>query len=140
MVRLNYFIFIFILITIVYVVKGNADVTCKGGETYAYGDIRSSGTCGTNNKITTEEECKAAQEYNSKNNVDNNKGFGRRMSWTNYPPGCIMMEGSKYYWNDYHQSSRHCSNGPKCICKTKTCIKCPIKMVLIQNVYHVKRH
>ena len=54
---------------------------CKAGEHRPPTDIRTSGyasQCSGVSKITTEAECKLAAEYNSKNNIDKNVGFGSR--------------------------------------------------------------
>eukprot|EP00942_MAST-04A_sp_MAST-4A-sp1_P010806 g10806.t1 len=105
------------------------DVTCKPG--YGIGTFSSgsaSQVCGIS-KITTEAECKLAAEYNRKNNIDKNIGYGGRESYSSSPPGCYYWSGSmaiRYKWNDYPTSTTQCSNRDKCICKTKTCIKCPI--------------
>ena len=82
-----------ICLLLIFVVRGEEDVTCKAGEGAGY-DIRTSGSqCSGLSKITTWEECELAAEYNSKNNIDKNEGFGGRRSWSDKPPGCI-------YWND----------------------------------------
>jgi hypothetical protein len=84
------------------------------------GAIFSSGTasqCSGNTKITTEAECKAAAEYNSKNNIDQNKGYGGRGSWSSDPPGCeLTASNNKYWFNDYPTSTTKCSDKFKCIC------------------------
>ena len=50
-------------------------------------------------EITTEEECKAAAEYNSKNKVDNNEGYGIQWSGSTVPRGCVYSNGeNKYYF------------------------------------------
>jgi hypothetical protein len=77
--------------------------------------------------ITTEAECKAAAEFNSKNNIDKNVGYEGRPSWSIYPPGCVYHSGNnKYYWNDNTKSTATCSDNHKCICKSKACNNCPI--------------
>ena len=65
----------------------------------------------------------------SKNNIDGNVGYGGRESRTTYyPPGCFYHSGyNKYYWNPNTKSTKQCSNSRKCICKPKTCSKCPSK-------------
>ncbi len=116
-----------------YIISVSAKVllTCKPGEGVAYGKIFTSGlasqVCGLS-KITTEAECKAAAEHNSKNNIDKNVGYAGRRSWSSVPPGCYYDIGyiNKYYWNDNTNSTIQCSNGNKCMCKTKTCTECPI--------------
>eukprot|EP00942_MAST-04A_sp_MAST-4A-sp1_P001339 g1339.t1 len=113
---------------VLYVVNGK-DLTCKAGEGVPSGKIFTSGDasqCSGLSKITTWQECKLAAEYNRKNNIDKNVGFGGRLSWSDAPPGCYYRSGYKYIWNDYTKSTKQCSNHYKCICKTKTCIKCPI--------------
>ncbi len=116
------------------------DLTCKAGEGVAYGKIFTSGLasqCSGVSKITTEAECKLAAEYNRKNNIDKNVRYGGRVSgWikgaianTILPPGCfyyISNWDNEYRWNDNTKSTKQCSNDRPCICKTKTCIKCPI--------------
>ena len=119
-----------ICLLLISVVRGEEDLTCKAGEGVAYGKIFTSGPasqCSGISKITTEAECKLAAEYNSKNNIDTNEGFGGRLSYLYNPPGCLYLSGTnKYYWNDNTKSTTKCSNYRKCICKTKTCTKCPI--------------
>jgi hypothetical protein len=108
------------------VVNGK-DLTCKAGEGVPSGKIFTSGLasqCSGINKITTEAECKLAAEYNSKNNIDNNKGYGGTKSWYHNAPGCLDNSGGNYYWNDKTTSTEQCSYGMKCICKPKTCTKC----------------
>ena len=79
------------------VVNGK-DLTCEAGYGVPSGKIFTSGSasqCSGLSKITTEAECKLAAEYNSKNNIDKNGGFGGRFSaWA--PPGCYYY-GYKYY-------------------------------------------
>ena len=129
-------VILFLVLQCVFIsaVKGH-DVACKVGESLLPNpnNIFTSGLasqCSGISKITTEAECKLAAEYNRKNNIDKNIGFGggdSSMSWN--PPGCIYESGNnKYWWNDYTKSTTKCSNGIKCICKkkTKTCAKCPI--------------
>ncbi len=103
------------------------DVTCEPGYAIQPTDIRTSGSqCSGLSKITTWQECKLAAEYNRKNNIDKNLGFGGRLSSSSHPPGCIYWSGTnRYYLNDYTKSTYKCSNIYKCICKTKTCNKCP---------------
>ena len=48
-------------------------------------DIRTSGPasqCSGISKITTEAECKLAAEYNRKNNIDENRGYRGRGSYS----------------------------------------------------------
>ncbi len=102
---------------------------CEAGTGYIHNEdkihVRDSDTC--DHQITTEAECKLAAEYNRKNNIDKNIGYGRRDSWSNYPPGCFYyISGNKYYWNGNTTSTKQCSNDFKCICRRKTCLKCPI--------------
>ncbi len=112
--------------------KSNDDIECKAGEgLWDPTDIRTSGDasqCTGLSKITTEADCKLAAEYNSKNNIDKNEGWGGRRSGSGNPPGCFYHSGSnKYYWN-YKTSPTKCSNSQKCICKAKAskCTTCPI--------------
>eukprot|EP00942_MAST-04A_sp_MAST-4A-sp1_P010161 g10161.t1 len=106
------------------------DLTCKAGEGVPSGKIFTSGLasqCSGVSKITTEAECKLAAEYNRKNNIDKNGGYGSDRSWSWAPPGCFYHSSlNKYYWNDITKSATKCSDSYKCICKTKTCTKCPI--------------
>ena len=68
-----------ICLLLISVVRGEEDVTCKAGEGRGYPDIRTSGSqCRGVSKITTEAECKLAAEYNRKNNIDKNDGYGGR--------------------------------------------------------------
>ena len=41
-------------------------------------------------KITTEAECKLAAEYNSKNNIDQNEGYGGRGGRSSVPPDVLL--------------------------------------------------
>ena len=58
---------------LVNLVKGTIDIYISG---YA-------SQCSGISKITTEAECKLAAEYNSKNNIDKNRGYGGRWSESN---------------------------------------------------------
>ena len=119
-------VFIICLLSIS-IVRGEEDLTCKDGYGMIGTDIRRSGSqCSGLSKITTEAECKAAAEYNRKNNIDKSKGYQGRWSVSGAPPGCYQFGGYKYFWNPNTKSTGQCSNIYKCICKTKTCIKCPI--------------
>ena len=129
MKEISLFVIWLLLISIV----SGEDVTCKPG--YGVGIFTSgsaSQVCGIS-KITTWQECKLAAEYNSKNNIDKNRGYGGRVSSSGAPPGCFYFSVSgsdkKYYWNTNTKSTRKCSNSKKCICKTKTCSKCPITCI-----------
>eukprot|EP00942_MAST-04A_sp_MAST-4A-sp1_P002584 g2584.t1 len=118
---------VFILCLVLLSTVRGEDITCKAGDGMIPTDIRTSGyasQCSGVSKITTAEECKLAAEYNRKNNIDKNGGYVGRGSWSSDPPGCFYSGG--YYWNDNTKSTKQCSNSYKCICKTKTCIKCPI--------------
>ncbi len=126
-------VILFVVLQCVFMSAVNSeDPICKVGEgVYASGAIITYGSaskCSGWDKITTEAECKLAAEYNSKNNIDKNKGYGGR--WTgpgrwSWPPGCIYMSGDKYYWIEYTKSTGKCSTSLRCICNTKTCINCP---------------
>jgi hypothetical protein len=111
------------------VVSGK-DITCKAGEMPAPYSFTSglASQCSGVSKITTEAECIAAAKYNSKNNIDKNEGYVGRGSWSNFPPGCFYYSHYKKYWfNRDTKSPKKCtSDKHKCICKAKTCIKCPI--------------
>ena len=120
-------VILFVLLQCVFMSAVNGDVTCKAGERAS--SILTSGSasqCSGISKITTEAECELAAEYNRKNNIDKNGGFGGRVSVSTVPPGCVYSGVGSYYWNDNTKAKRQCSNKWKCICKTKTCIKCPI--------------
>ena len=125
-------VILFVLLQFVFMSAVNSeDLTCKVGEgVYGSGAIFTSGSasqCSGLSKISTEAECKLAAEYNSKNNIDKNKRYGGRWRSSGVPPGCFYWSGfDKYLWNTNTKSTRKCSNTYKCICKTKTCIKCPI--------------
>ena len=115
---------------IILIVNGK-DLACEAGYGAPSGKIFISGSasqCSGLSKITTEAECELAAEYNSKNNIDKNVGYWGRTSWSKYPPGCIYyLSGNYYYWNDDDtKSTAICSYIRKCICKPKTCVKCPI--------------
>ena len=103
------------------------DLTCEPGEYPPYGFTSGSASqCSGLSKITTAEECILAAAYNRRNNIDKNGGFGGRWSLSGAPPGCIYIsENHKYYWNDFPTSTGECSDNLKCICKPKTCTKCP---------------
>eukprot|EP00942_MAST-04A_sp_MAST-4A-sp1_P014032 g14032.t1 len=116
-----------ICLLLISAVSGEEDLTCEAGYGASSGKIFTSGyasQCSGLSKITTIAECRLAAEYNSKNNIDENGGFGGRVSWSSYPVGCLNI-GKKYWWNDNTKSTRKCSDRGKCICKPKTCIKCP---------------
>ena len=85
-------VILFVLLQCVFMSAINGqDVACKVGEFRPPTDIRTSGDasqCSGLSKITTEAECKLAAEYNSKNNIDKNGGYGGR-GVVGYPPGCI---------------------------------------------------
>ena len=98
---------VIICLLLISVVRGE-DVTCKPGEgVFDYKFITSgpASQCSGLSKITTEAECKFAQEDNKKNEIDENKGFGGRVKWSNSPPGCFYRSDfdsdfDKYYFND----------------------------------------
>ena len=72
-------LFCFILVS--YVDCKQDDFTCEPGYGMIPTDIRTSGSasqCSGLSKITTEAECKLAAEYNRKNNIDKNGGYGGR--------------------------------------------------------------
>ena len=86
---------VIICLLLISVVRGE-DITCKAGErvTGGIGGIFTSGDasqCSGTSKITTWQECKAQAEYNRKNGIDKNKGFGGRKRLTSLPPGCVFM-------------------------------------------------
>ena len=73
---------VIICLLLISVVRGE-DITCQPGEGNEAGKIFTSGLasqCSGLSKITTEAECKLAAEYNRKNNIDKNGGFGGRVS------------------------------------------------------------
>ena len=64
------------------------------------------------------------------NNIGNNGGYGGQTSYSGYPHGCIYdtrSDHKKYYFNDNIAPTTECSELYKCICKPKTCSKCPSK-------------
>ena len=69
----------------------SGDLTCKAGDFLSpYGFTSGlASQCSGLSKITTEAECKLAAEYNSKNNIDKNWGYGGRRIVANYPPGSV---------------------------------------------------
>ena len=72
-----------ICLLLIFVVRGEEDLTCKPGYAIQPTDIRTSGyasQCSGLSKITTEAECELAAEYNSKNKIDKNVGYGGRAS------------------------------------------------------------
>ena len=78
-------------------------LTCKAGEGpgplfVASGD---GSQCSGIFKITTEAECKAAAEYNRKNNIDTNKGYGGSKSYSSWPSGCMYHSQMKKYSENY---------------------------------------
>ena len=94
-------VILFILLQCVFISAVNSeDPICKAGEALPSGARFTSGyasQCSGISKITTEAECKLAAEYNSKNNIDKNEGFGgRTISVSGAPPGCYYYSGS--YW------------------------------------------
>ena len=120
-----------ICLVLISIVRGE-DITCKPGEGESAigGKIFTSGDasqCSGISKITTEAECELAAEYNSKNNIDKNRGFGGRSSSSYYPPGCFYGSwNNKYCWDSNTKSTIKCNNSKKCICKPKLYMKCPI--------------
>ena len=67
------------------------DLTCEAGYGIPSRYIFTSGDssqCSGPSKITTEAECQLAAEYNSKNNIDQNEGYGGEGSSAIIPPGC----------------------------------------------------
>jgi hypothetical protein len=110
---------------ILHIVNGE-DNTCEPGYGMIGYDIHTSGYAsqcsGVTSKITTEAECKLAADSSISR-------YGGRSSWSWRPPGCISVTSGtlrKYLFNDYIKSTTGCNNDAKCICKTKSCIKCPI--------------
>ena len=109
------------------------DLTCKAGDGASSGKIFTSGSasqCIGISKITTEEECELAAEYNRKNNIDKNEGFGGRWSgpWGSIrPPGCFMIVLVINIFGMTTQNQQHnVVININVYAKTKTCIKCPI--------------
>ena len=97
-----------IWLLLISIVSGEEDLTCEAGEGVAYGKIFTFGPasqCSGISKITTEEECKLAAEYNSKNNIDRNTGYGGRNSWSDNPSGCFY--DTKSYWWNYDTKSTY---------------------------------
>ena len=93
MKEISLFVICLLLISIV---SGEEDFTCKAGEGVPNGKIFTSGLasqCSGLSKITTEAECKLAAEYNRKNNIDRNGGFGVRTVAIVSPPGCFYNGG-----------------------------------------------
>ncbi len=88
-------------------------------------DIRTSGpTCNGHNRITTEEECRAAMLYN-KPTTNQHLTFGGKSYGLGYPPGCFLSTyNNKYWFNTHSKSSKNCSDKHNCVCKTGECIKC----------------
>ena len=92
-----------VCLLLISVVSGEEDLTCKAGYGASSGKIFTSGyasQCGGISKITTEAECKLAAEYNRKNNIDKNGGYGGRRSsrsWSNAPPGCFYVSRNNKY-------------------------------------------
>jgi hypothetical protein len=116
-----------ICLMLISVVRG-MDFTCQAG----YGSLLpftsgDASQCSGVSKITTEAECRAAAEYNSKNNIDKNTRYVRT-SYTAQPPGCthLLSTGVYTFYISSHPSTYQCSDRARCICKPKTCIKCPI--------------
>eukprot|EP00942_MAST-04A_sp_MAST-4A-sp1_P010341 g10341.t1 len=102
--------------------KCEAGEGVPSGATFISGDASQ---CSGVSKITTEAECKLAAEYNSMNKIDKNNGYGGPGMWSHKPPGCGYYSGSNKYWFNDPTSKIKCSNDYKCICKPKTCTKCP---------------
>jgi hypothetical protein len=114
-----------------------AILECRPGEGMPPRDIRTSGTCSRLSKITTVAECKAAAELNNKKSAGFvNYGFGGETAAYNYPHGCFYSTREKivsvfgdakdkYILNSYTHKSK-CTEKYPCICKKKTCMKCPI--------------
>ena len=100
---LNILLVLFVSQYIMLFVAADKDLTCKAGEAVASGEIFTSGLasqCSGISKITTEAECKLAAEYNSKNNIDKNDGYGGRDYYSGFPPGCFYFSYkiNKYIW------------------------------------------
>ena len=94
---LNILLVLFVSQYMMLLVAADKDLTCKAGErVIGSGKIFTSGLasqCSGLSKITTEAECKLAAEYNSKNNIDKNVGYGGGWSGSGVPPGCIYWSG-----------------------------------------------
>ena len=76
---LNILLIIFVSQYVLVLVVGGKDFTCEPGYGNEAGKIFTSGyasQCSGISKITTEAECKAAAEYNRKNSIDKNVGYG----------------------------------------------------------------
>ncbi len=118
---------VIICLLLISVVRGE-DATCEAGYAIGILTVGNPSHCSGISKITTEAECAAAAEYNRKNNIDKNDGYEGRVKASSYPPGCFYHKyvNNKYKWNDNTKSTRNCTKINKCICKAKTCIKCPI--------------
>lgn len=124
-------VILFLLLHCTFITAVNSeDPICNAGEFAT--SILSSGdpskVCGDNNKITTVAECIAAADYNYNNKIDkNNKGWNSEdiVSVTFTPPGCYHAISGWYFFNTDTTSTIQCCNNFKCICKTKTCTKCP---------------
>ena len=131
MKEISLFILWLLLISIV----SGEDFTCEAGYGISGGhptDMRTSGSsCSGVSIIRSAEECITAAEYNSKNIIDNNKGFNiviDKHQHNMFPPGCFQFYNGgnkKYSFNGNLQSSKPCSGSYKCICKTRNCIRCP---------------
>ena len=88
-----------------------------GGAIFTSGDASQ---CSGLSKITTAEECELAAEYNRRNNIDKNGGYGSRMieRSTIEPSGCLyesISSSNKYVWNAFTKSTKKCSKYRKCI-------------------------
>ena len=97
-------VFIICLLSIS-IVRGEEDLTCKVGYGMIPTDIRTSGLasqCSGVSKITTPAECKAAAEYNRKNNIDYNYGCGGGRCLRNLdssdPYGCLLDNYQERYY------------------------------------------
>jgi len=110
-------------------VVGGQGSNCNPGESVWRYDTFKSGSasqCSGIYKITTMAECRKAAEYNSKNDIDKSGGFYSVGGYSLYdtPPGCYY-DHENYLWNSNIDSTKKCSFYEICICKPKTCTKCP---------------
>ena len=84
-----------VCLLLISVVSGEEDLTCKAGYGMIPTDIRTSGLasqCSGISKITTAADCELAAEYNRKNNIDKNGGYGGQSLLTGAPPGYFMID------------------------------------------------
>ncbi len=98
---------------------------CKAGPTCDAGKgvepsyfSKSSGKCDSYKYILTKEECTSIAKSGL------NKDSVTTENTNSYPRGCYQYDGNSVYFNEATSSTISCSDGNKCICRSKSCESC----------------